>query len=388
MKFKKIPLSVPSIKGKELIYLKECIKTEYVSSVGKHVNLFEKKICKFTKSKYAISCSSGTAALHLSLRIIGIKEDDEIIIPTLTFIATANAAKYLKANPIFMDCDDYFNLDINKVISFIKKNTYFKNNHTYNKKTKKRIPALIAVHVFGNAVNIQPLIKLCKKKNIKIIEDAAGAVGTFYTQGKLRKKHAGTVGDIGCISFNGNKIITSGGGGMILTSSKNLAKKAMYLSTQASDDSRNYIHNDIGYNYRLTNIQAAVGLAQLEKIKYFLKQKNKIYNFYKKSFSENCKIYFNNKPKYAKNNNWLMSIQIKNTNINKEKIMNLLNKKNIETRSIWLPLHKQKSYLNYQTYKIENAYKIYKKTLCIPSSSNLTLEKAKLVVKNINNLFN
>ena len=380
-----IPLSVPNLKGRELLYLRECIKTEYVSSVGKHVRLFEKKICKFTGSKYAISCTNGTAALHLALRVIGVKEGDEVVVPTMTFVATPNSTRYLKANPIFMDCDNYFNLDIDKVISFIKQNTFFKHNHTYNKKTKKRIPAIIAVHVFGNAVNMLPLIQICKKRNIKIIEDAAGALGTFYSDGRLKNMHAGTVGDIGCLSFNGNKIITSGGGGMILTANKKMAKRAMYLSTQASDDRIRYIHNDIGYNYRLTNIQAAVGLAQLEMIKTFLRKKNIIYNFYKNAFKRIRGIYFNNKPKYAKNNKWMMSIQIDNKEISikKDKLIKLLYNKNIESRSIWLPAHQQKSYLNYQTYKIKNATQIYKNTLNIPSSSNLSLKQADLIVKAI-----
>ena len=385
MKHKMIPLSVPSIKGKELFYLKECIKTEYVSSVGKHVNLFEKKICKFTGSKYAVSCTNGTASLHLALRIMGVEEDDEIIVPTMTFVATVNAIKYLKANPIFMDCDNYFNIDVNKVVSFIKENTFFKNNYSYNKKTKKRIPVLIVVHVFGNAVNLIPLIEICKKRNIKIVEDAAGALGTFYLVGKLKSMHAGTVGDVGCLSFNGNKIITSGGGGMILTRDKKIAQRALYLSTQASDNSTRYIHNDIGYNYRLTNIQAAVGLAQLEMINIFLRKKNKIYNYYKNELNKINGVYFNNKPKYAKNNKWMMSIQIDENTISlkKDKFIELLSKQNIETRSIWLPAHQQKSYLNYQAYKIKNAEQIYRKTLCIPASSNLTLKQADLVVNAI-----
>ena len=382
-----IPLSVPCIRGKELIYLKECIKTEYVSSVGKYVRLFEKEICKFTKSKFAISCTSGTAALHLALRIAGVNQNDEVIVPTMTFIATANATKYLKANPVFIDCDDYYNIDVKKVVSFIKENTYLKNNFTYNKKTKKRIIAIIAVHVFGNAVDLLPLIKICKKKNIKIIEDAAGALGTFYLKGKLKNKHAGTVGDIGCLSFNGNKIITSGGGGMILTNNKKIAKQAMYLSTQAMNNKMKYIHHDIGYNYRLTNIQAAVGLAQLEKVKIFLKKKNKIYNFYKKAFSQTKDIKFDSKPKYARNNNWMLSIQINNKTkkLNKDKLMKFLLKKNIETRSIWLPLHKQKLYLKYEKYKIVKANKIFKKTVNIPCSTNLKLSEARKVVKKIKN---
>tara|TARA_B100001964_G_scaffold200426_1_gene227393 strand:- start:136 stop:882 length:747 start_codon:yes stop_codon:yes gene_type:complete len=243
----------------------------------------------------------------------------------------------------------------------------------------------MAVHVFGNAVDLLPLIKICKKKNIKIIEDAAGALGTFYSEGKLKNKYAGTVGDVGCLSFNGNKIVTSGGGGMILTGDKKMAKKAMYLSTQAMNDRIRYIHNDIGYNYRLTNIQAAVGLAQLEKIKLFLQKKNKIYNFYKKTFMTVKGISFDKKPKYAKNNKWMLSIQIDNkvVNLKKDKLIQLLFRKDIESRSIWLPVHRQKLYLNYEKYKIKNANKIYKKTLTIPSSINLSLNQVNTVVKTI-----
>ena len=196
-----IPLSTPNLKGNSLSYLKRCIKTEWVSSVGKYVNLFEKKISKYTGSKYAISCVSGTAALHLALRIVGVKENDEVIVPTMTFIATANSVKYLNAFPVFMDCDDYYNLDVKKTIFFIKNSTFSKNNYSYNKKTKKRISVLIAVHVYGNAVDIISLIEICKKKNIKIVEDAAGALGTFYLNDKLKNKYAGTIGDVGCLSL-------------------------------------------------------------------------------------------------------------------------------------------------------------------------------------------
>ena len=379
-----IPLSVPCIKGKELIYLKECVKTEYVSSVGKYVRLFEKGICKFTRSKYAISCTSGTAALHLALRVAGVRQDDEVIVPTMTFIATTNATKYLKANPIFIDCDDYYNLDVKKVVSFIKENTYFKNNFSYNKRTKKRIPAIIAVHVAGNAVDLFPLIKICKKKNIKIIEDAAGALGTFYSEGKLKNKHAGTVGDIGCLSFNGNKIITSGGGGMILTDDKKTANQALYLSTQAINDKINYIHHDIGYNYRLTNVQAAVGLAQIEKINFFLKKKKKLYNFYLKELKNIKNVNFVLAPRYAKNNHWMMSIALKK-NHEKNKLINFLFKQKIQARSIWLPCHMQKPYKKFEKYKIRNAEKLFKKTVNIPCSTNLKLSEARKVVKKIKN---
>ena len=380
-----IPLSTPNLRGNNLSYLKTCIRTQWVSSAGKYVNFFEKRISKYTGSKYAISCTSGTAALHLALRIIGVREDDEVIVPTMTFIATANSVKYLKASPIFMDCDEFYNLDVRKTISFIKNKTFLKNNYSYNKKTKKRIFALLVVHVYGNAVDMSSLMTICKKRNIKIVEDAAGALGTYYLKGKLKNKHAGTVSDVGCLSFNGNKIITSGGGGMILTDDKKLAQKAKYLSTQAMDDPIRYIHNDIGYNYRLTNIQAAIGLAQLEKIKFFLKRKNIIYNFYKKAFKKITDINFAKKPNYAKNNKWMLSIEIdeKKRKLKKNALIRFLFKNRIETRSTWLPIHKQRKYLNCETYKITNATKLYRKSLNIPSGTNLSLKQAGQVVKTI-----
>ena len=378
-----IPLSVPNLKGNELRYLKECVKTEYVSSVGKYVSLFEKKICKFTNSKYAVACSSGTAALQLALRVVGVKENDEVIIPTMSFIATANAAIYLKSKPIFMDCDNYYNLDVKKLILFLKNNTFFKNGFTFNKKTKRKITAIMPVHVSGNAADLFSLVQLCKKKKIKIVEDAAEAVGTFYNRNNFKQKHAGTIGDVGCLSFNGNKIITSGGGGMILTNDMKLARKAKYLSTQATDDSVRYIHNDIGYNYRLTNIQAAVGLAQLEKINLFLKKKKKIYEFYKKKIKLIKGLSIPERPSYAKNNNWMMTIIIdkKKYGINKDKLINLLKKKYIQSRSMWLPIHLQKEYRNFERYKISNAIKLFKNSINIPCSTNLTFGQASQVIK-------
>ena len=376
-----IPLSVPSLKGKELAYLRVCVKTEFVSSVGKFVNSFEKKICKYTKSKYAVACSSGTVALQLALRVVGVKENEEVIIPSVSFIATANAARYLKAIPIFMDCDNFYNLDTKKLTSFLTKNTYMRKGYTFNKRTKKKISAIIPVHVSGNAVHLYALIKLCKKKKIKIVEDAAEALGTFYNNGALKQKHAGTVGDIGCLSFNGNKIITSGGGGMIITNNKKLAKEARYLSTQATDDSIRYIHNDIGYNYRLTNIQAAVGCAQLEKINFFIKRKKQIYNFYKNSFLNSKFISFASVPNYSFNNKWMMSIIVKKKY--KKKLIDYLIKKKIQVRSIWKPIHIQKPYKNYQKFQITNANKVYSEVINIPCSTNLKLSDAKKVVKNI-----
>lgn len=382
-----IPLSVPNLKGNEKKYLKECIDTEFVSSVGKFVNLFEKKISKYTNSKYAIACTSGTAALHLSLRIIGVKSQDEVIVPTMTFIATANAIKYLNASPIFMDCDEYYNIDVKKLLNFLKFNTFFKNGYTYNKKTKKIIKAIIPVHVSGNAVNLKPILNICKKKNILIIEDAAEALGTFYIDNKKKGKHAGTIGDVGCLSFNGNKIITSGGGGMIITNNKDLAKKARYLSTQATNDSIIYTHDDIGYNYRLTNIQAAVGLAQLEKIKLFIKKKKDIYNFYKKKIDKISGLELAPRPKYANNNNWMMTIILKkNFKYKKDILIKKLFKKNIQSRSMWLPIHLQKKYIKYEKYQITKSIELFNSSINIPCSTNLSSNQMNKVTSILHNI--
>ena len=277
-----IQLNIPNLKGNEKRYIQNCIITNWISTSGKYIGKFEKKLCEFTKSKNAIACINGTAALQISLKIVGVKNEDEVIVPTLTFIAPVNAIKYNNAIPVFMDADQTHNLDINKTIDFIKNNTFFKKRFSYNKKSKRRISALIPVHVWGNAVNLEKLISLCKKKNIKIVEDASESLGTFYTEGKLKGKHTGTVGDVGCISFNGNKIITTGGGGVILTNNNSYAKKARYLISQAKNDTLNFVHNEIGYNFKLTNIHAAIGLGQLEKIDYYLKKKKKLIIFIKR----------------------------------------------------------------------------------------------------------
>ena len=234
-----ILLHEPNLKGKEKKYLKECINTNWISTSGKFINLFEKKICEYTKSKYAVLVNSGTSALHISLLLSNVKSGDEVIVPTISFIAPINAIKYCKAEPVFMDVDNHLNLDVEKTILFLKNETFSRNGFTFNKKSKKKISAIIVVHVFGNLINLKPLVKLCKKMKIDLIEDAAESLGSYYT---YFKKHAGTIGKFGCLSFNGNKIITCGGGGAILTQNKILADKARYFVTQAKDDPIKFVH--------------------------------------------------------------------------------------------------------------------------------------------------
>ena len=265
----KIPLSVPSLKGNEAKYLIDCVEKEWVSSAGKYVDEFENKISQYVGARYGVACVNGTAALHIALKVAGVKSGDEVIVPSLTFIASVNAISYNNANPIFMDSDEYFNIDILKTIKFIKNETKSIDGFSYNIKTNKRISALIPVHVWGNACWLDELVQLCKEKNIIIIEDAAESLGTYYNDGEFSDKFTGTIGDIGCFSFNGNKIITAGGGGMIVTNNKKFAARAKHLTTQAKKDPLYYVHDEIGYNYRLTNIQAAIGVAQLEQLQNF-----------------------------------------------------------------------------------------------------------------------
>ena len=250
-----IPLYPPSIPKNSIYYLKKCVNENYVSTSGNIIKQFEEKISRYTHSKYAVALNSGTSALHLALKVVGVEKQDEVIVPTLTFIATVNAVLYNNCSPIFMDCDDYYNTDVDKVLSFLDKKTIFKKNFTYNKKTKKRIYAIIITHVWGNAANLLKLVKFCKKKNIKLIEDASESLGTFY---KKNKSHTGTIGDVGVFSFNANKIITTGCGGMLLTNNKKYYKLTKYFSAQAKDDDIYFVHNNVGYNYRMTNISAAL----------------------------------------------------------------------------------------------------------------------------------
>jgi len=379
----KIPLSVPSLKGKEWKYVKECIDTEWISSAGKYVDLFEKKIAEYTGKKYAVACVNGTAALQVSLRLAGVEPDDEVIVPTLTFIAPVNAIAYNGANPVFMDSDEYYNIDVEKTINFIKNETIFKDGFTYNKITNKRISAIVPVHIWGNAVWLDELVSICNERNIYIVEDASEGLGTFYTKGNFKDYHSGTIGKIGCISFNGNKIITSGGGGMILTDDEVMAKKAKYLTTQAKDDPLRYIHNDIGYNFRLTNIQAALGVAQLEQLPKFLDRKKYNYKRYKELLKKEEGLSIAKVPSYASNNHWMNLLQVESEicNLDVEKIMKKLAKHSIETRPVWELNHKQKAYINCQSYNIHKADGIQKKSLCIPSSSDLEDQDILSIIK-------
>jgi aminotransferase in exopolysaccharide biosynthesis len=368
-----IPLSVPHISGNEWKYIKECLDTEWVSSAGKYVETFEENIRTFTGSKYAVACMNGTCALQVSLRLLGVEAGDEVIVPDVTFIAPVNVVRYLNAEPVFMDCDDYYNIDIHKTIKFITEETVFRNGFTLSRKTNKRISGIIPVHVFGSPADLEGLLTLCRERNIGVIEDATESLGAYYTKGQLKGRYTGTVGDIGCYSFNGNKIITTGGGGMIVTDNKEYAKKARYLSDQAKDDPVRYIHNEVGYNFRMTNIQAAMGVAQLERLPDYLEIKKRNYFAFKNAVETINGLRIADAPPYGESNYWFYCLQIdkKTYGRDSEKLMGILSEEGIQSRPVWTLNHLQKPYLDCQHYMLEKAFELADKTLNIPCSVNL-----------------
>ena len=362
---KKIILHEPYFFGNEIKHVKKCIDTKWVSTGGEYVSKFEREIEKFTKAKFAIAVNSGTSALDLSLKLFNIDIGDEVLVPTITFIAPINSVIYQKAKPIFIDCDQSLNIDINKINSFLDRHTIYKNGYTINKRTKKKIKAIIIVHVFGNVVNTLKLKKICKSRNIKILEDASESLGSFHKN----KIHTGLVGDLGCFSFNANKIITTGAGGMIITNNKKFARRALYLSTQAKDDAFNFIHNETGYNYRLNNLSSAIGYSQIKSIFKIMQKKKFIYKYYKKKLStfSNIKLIDNSS---GKSNHWIISV-ILNKKFNKKDLIYKFIKNKIDIRPLWYPNHMQKHMKQFQKFEINIANKIYKRIICLPSGYDL-----------------
>jgi aminotransferase in exopolysaccharide biosynthesis len=378
-----IPLCVPSINGNEWKYVKDCLDTAWVSSAGSYVDRFEEKIADYTSAQHCVACSSGTAALHVALRVVGVGPDDEVIVPTLTFIATANAVTYLGAKPVFMDCDEFYNIDAEKTIRFLEEETVFRDGITINRTTARRISALVPVHVYGNAAMLPELLSACRHRNIRIVEDATESLGTIYTQGELMGRHTGTIGDIGCFSFNGNKVITTGAGGMILTDSAEYAEQAQYLTTQAKDDEVSWVHNAVGYNFRLSNIQAALGVAQLEQLPDYLKIKKRNRQRYRSAISGIPGLCLGEVPNYADNNCWMYPLKIdrQHYGMDRDGLLKHLAGRGIQSRPVWLLNHRQKPYLDCQHYRIERAQELWERTLNLPCSVGLKDEELGRVVE-------
>lgn len=382
MSKKFIPLSVPNLKGKELEYVTHAVETEWVSTGGPYVNDFEMKVAEYAKCKGAVSCQNGTSGLHIALEVCGVTKDDEVIVPTLTFIAAVNPVKYIGAEPIFMDCDDSLTMDVDKLKDFCETECSFTDGKLINNSSKKHIKALIVVHVFGNMADMEGIIDVANKYNLRVIEDATEAIGTYYISGIYKGKHAGTMGDIGVYSFNGNKIMTTGGGGMIVSDIEELLRRAKHLTTQAKSDELYYTHDEIGYNYRMTNLQAALGLAQLEQLEEFIKVKKDNYDFYKNEIQEIPGLRILDFKDSIRPNYWFYALYVEQKYaLNRDQIIKYLATKKIQARPIWGLISDQQPYEGSQTYKIDKAKQYLERVVNIPCSSNLSREDVGYVIE-------
>lgn len=382
MSTKYIPLSVPNLKGNELRYVTKAVETEWVSTGGPYVNDFEAKIAEYAQCKGAVSCQNGTAGLHIALILCGVTKDDEVIAPTLTFIAAINPIKYLGAEPIFMDCDHSLTMDVVKLSEFCENECTFVEGKLINILSNKHIKAIVVVHVFGNLANMERIMEIAAKYNLKVIEDATEAIGSYYNEGLYLGKHAGTIGDVGVYSFNGNKIITTGGGGMIISNNESYLKRAKHLTTQAKSDELYYTHDEIGYNYRMTNLQAALGLAQLEQLDSFIKTKKINYEIYKNEISLIKGLSILDFDNTINPNYWFYSLYIdEDYPLNRDQLIQYFAAQDIQVRPIWGLISDQKPYLENQTYRIEIAKNYLEHVINIPCSSNLTEEDVRIVIE-------
>lgn len=377
-----IPLSVPNLKGNEIKYVTKVLEDEWVSTAGEMIDIFEKDIENYVHVDKACAVQSGTAGLHLALLALGIEKGEEVIVPTLTFIAAVNPVKYVNAEPIFMDCDDSLCIDPIKLKTFFEENCDFDGEVLTNKMTKSRIKAIIVVHVFGNLADMEKIMELAHIYKLKVIEDATEALGTYCQTGKYKGSYAGTIGDIGVYSFNGNKIITTGGGGMVVSNNVTLLEHVKHLSTQAKADTLRFIHDEVGYNYRMTNVQAAMGIAQLEQIETFIESKKRNYELYKKELTTDILSIIDFRSD-IRPNYWFYSLNLQKANICYDEIMLMLQKQNIQTRPIWALIHNSNMYQDNECYKIDKAYEYQKSILNLPCSTNLSEKDVMIVIKQI-----
>ncbi len=371
-----IPLSIPSLNGNEWKYIKECLDTNWVSSVGSYVTLFEEKVAEFVGSKYAVATSNGTAALHVSLLLSGVEKNDYVIVPNITFIASINSIKYCNADPILIDVDsETWQLDLDLLEQFLKEETVLDKGTLLYKKNKRRIKCMMPVHVLGNMCDMVKMSDLADKYGLKIVEDATESLGTT-----LNGQSSGTFGEFGCFSFNGNKIITTGGGGIIVTDNEMLAKKAKHITTQAKSDPLEYVHDEIGFNYRLVNILAAMGVAQMEQLPKIIERKKEIAAFYYDALGGIEGLEFQKINKGTDVNQWLFTIKLDDSRAILKKLIH----DKIQARPFWVPMNQLRMFkddIYYNHY--DKSDQVYKSCLSIPCSSGITDMELDKVVRAI-----
>ena len=381
-----IPLSIPNFEGNEKKYVDDALEQGWVSTGGAYITKLEKDMAAFLHTENVAACQSGTSALHLSLVEAGVQPGDVVLVPPLTFIAAVNPVKYQFAVPVFIDCDDSFCMDPDKLNSFCKEECCYDGETLFYK--EKPVKALVVVHVFGNMADMESIMEIAGKYHLKVIEDATEALGTHYTEGRLAGKYAGTIGDFGAYSFNGNKIITTGGGGAITAKRPEDVDHLRYLSTQAKNDPHYYIHHEVGYNYRMTNLQAALGVAQMEELPEFIRRKQRNYELYKAAFDGFELAELMPFRAGTSSNKWFYSLKIDRTRVtaSMREIITALEEKGIQTRAIWGLINEQKPYLGEETYRLEKAPYYASRILNIPCSTQITEAEITYVAETVKQL--
>jgi perosamine synthetase len=375
-----IPLCVPEIRGNEWKYIKECLDTNWVSSVGEFVNCFEQMVADYVGANHAVAIVNGTSALHIALLVAGVEHDDEVLVPTLTFIAPANAIRYVCAWPVFIDAEpNYWQMAPENVVEFLEQGCEVQNEQVRNKRTGRRVKAIMPVHILGHPVDMEPILEIARKYNLLVIEDATESLGAKYKGHKV-----GHLGDIAGFSFNGNKILTTGGGGMIVTDNEAWARKAKYLTTQAKDDVVEYIHHEIGYNYRLTNLQAAMGCAQMENLDEYIAAKRCIAATYTEAFAEVAGLTPMHEATWASSIFWMYTLLVDESEYGQDsrQLLRRLQEVKIQARPLWEPLHRSIAHTQTQPSRtLTVADKLYQQALSLPCSVGLTLADQQRVIE-------
>ncbi len=365
-----IPLIVPEIRGNEWKYIKDCLDTNWVSSVGSYVERFEKVVAEWSGTKYAVATVNGTAALHIALLLADVQADDEVLVSSLTFIAPANAVRYVGAWPIFLDAEPkYWQLSSAGVVDFLENDCRWDGKELRNWRTGRRVKAILPVHILGHPVDLDPILSVAAKYSLPVIEDATEGLGARY-----RGKSLGGIGQVGCFSFNGNKIITTGGGGMLVTNNAEWAARAKYLTTQAKDDPIEYVHNAVGYNYRLTNLLAAMGCAQMEQLDVFVEAKRRIARRYQESLATLPGILVPDEAEWASSTFWMYTVLIddKKSHINSRELLRELAAQKIQTRPLWQPIHRSLAHSASASPSCPNSEALYRQAVSLPCSVGLT----------------
>lgn len=364
-----ISLHEPRINGNEWGYIKECLDSGWVSSVGKFVDRFEDDLASYTGARQAIAVVNGTAALHICLLLAGVIRGDEVLVPSLTFIATANAVSYCGAIPHFIDSEERtLGVDPVALSAWLEEIAELRPDGCYNRQTGRRIKAMVPMHTFGHPVDIDPLLELCQRFHVELIEDTAESLGSFY-----KGRHTGTFGRLSALSFNGNKTITTGGGGAILTNDEDLGKLAKHITTTAKVPHRwEFNHDMIGFNYRMPNINAALGCAQLEQLPEFLAAKRTLAECYRKAFACIDGIRFFTEPEFARSNYWLNTLLLNEESAgDRDALLTLTNDMGIMTRPLWTLMHKLHMFADCPKMELAVSESLGRRLINIPSSAKL-----------------